>query len=228
MQEPLRKIQIFASQLLEKDFAALSDSGKENLTRMAKAAKRMRELIEDLLAYSHSTLTEQKFKNTHLGAVVEDAKKEHEAMIQEKNAVIEYHQLCDANINPFQFRQVMNNLIGNSLKFSRPGVPPHISIKTTLATGIEFETKNPALSAGVLSPDKIYCHIHFSDNGIGFDPEYKDKIFEVFKRLHSKDDYAGTGIGLAIVKKIIENHSGVIIATGELDKGAVFDIYVPA
>ena len=120
----------------------------------------------------------------------------------------------------------MENLIGNSLKFSRTGHAPVIKIKSGIATGQEFETQHPVLTPGVLTPDKKYLHISISDNGIGFEPDYKEKIFEVFKRLHSKDEYVGTGIGLAIVKKVIENHSGIILATGEVDKGATFDIYV--
>ena len=136
-------------------------------------------------------------------------------------ATIEATELGDANIIPFQFRQLMHNLIGNSLKFSTPDNPPHIKIKSETANGINLQ--NPHLS-----PQKKYCHISISDNGIGFESQYSEKIFEVFQRLHGKNEYNGTGIGLSIVKKIVENHEGLITATSELNKGATFDIYIPA
>ena len=120
----------------------------------------------------------------------------------------------------------MNNLIGNALKFSKPNVPPHITIKSIIAPGSMLQNENSELK-GRLSQQKKYCHISISDNGIGFDPRYKDQIFEVFQRLYGKDEYPGTGIGLAIVKKIVENHSGIITARSEIDKGASFDIYIP-
>ena len=128
--------------------------------------------------------------------------------------------LCQLSIIPFQFRQLLHNLLSNSLKFSRPDQPPHIIIKNRIANGAEFE------SAGLLEKRK-YCHISVSDNGIGFDQQYSDKIFEVFQRLHGNAEYDGTGIGLAIVKKIVENHNGIITAQSELNKGATFDIYIP-
>jgi signal transduction histidine kinase len=158
---------------------------------------------------------------------VKEVEDELEEMIHEKKGVIETTHLGEANVNPSQFRQVINNLITNALKFSRPGVPPHIAIKSTIAEGSQLQNENPDLSGSSLSPNKNYCHINFTDNGIGFDPQYKDKIFEVFQRLHDENSYSGTGIGLAIVKKIVEYHNGIITATGEVNKGARFDIYIP-
>ena len=114
----------------------------------------------------------------------------------------------------------MHNLIGNALKFSKPEASPHITVTSGIVDGSSLDIPG-------LSPQKQYCHLSVSDNGIGFNPEYKDRIFEVFQRLHSKEQYKGTGIGLAIVKKIIENHNGVITATGEINKGARFDMYIP-
>ena len=110
--------------------------------------------------------------------------------------------------------------MGNSLKFSVDGRAPHIKISSEKDKGVRFGNKT-------LSSDMMYCHIQYTDNGIGFEDEYKEKIFEVFQRLHEKNKYQGTGIGLAIVKKIVENHHGVISAKGELYKGATFDIYLP-
>lgn len=140
--------------------------------------------------------------------------------LEQKGATIETSDLCELSIIPFQFRQLLHNLLSNSLKFSRPGQPPHITIKNRIVHGAEVE------SGGFLEERK-YCNISVSDNGIGFDQQYSDKIFEVFQRLHGRAEYDGTGIGLAIVKKIVENHNGIITARGELNKGATFDIYIP-
>ena len=128
--------------------------------------------------------------------------------------------MCHVPIIPFQFRQLMQNLIGNALKFTKPGVPPEIIIKSKITKGEQLENK-------LLTYEQDYCHISVCDNGIGFEPEYADRIFEVFQRLHGKEEYSGTGIGLAIVKKIVGNHNGIIIAKGELNKGATFDIFIP-
>ena len=115
----------------------------------------------------------------------------------------------------------MYNLISNALKFSKPGVSPHIIIKSRIEKGNKLNNQS-------LSPEKTYCHITIKDNGIGFESHFSERIFEVFQKLHGKDIYAGTGIGLAIVKKIVENHNGIITATSKLNKGATFDIYIPA
>ena len=141
--------------------------------------------------------------------------------IVEKHATIEATELCPVRIIRFQFRQLMHNLIGNALKFSSPDRPPHIVIKSRMVEGGK-------LTHPQLSPETVYCNISVTDNGIGFEKEYREKIFEVFQRLHSKDEYPGTGIGLAIVKKIVDNHHGIISVTSELNKGARFDIYIPA
>jgi two-component system CheB/CheR fusion protein len=141
--------------------------------------------------------------------------------IQEKHATIDITELGAANVIVFQFRQLMHNLISNALKFSIPDIPPHIIIKSRLVRGSKLNNEN-------LLPKKNYCHISVSDNGIGFDPQYRERIFEVFQRLHGKNKYNGTGIGLAIVKKIVENHNGIVTATSELKHGASFDIYIPA
>jgi len=142
-------------------------------------------------------------------------------VIEEKNAKIDSSNLCTASIIPFQFRQLMYNLLSNALKFSKQDVPAHIMITSTMIKGREESTV-------ALLPEKKYCHIVVKDNGIGFNPEYSERIFDVFQKLHLKEEYIGTGIGLAIVKKIVDNHNGVIYATGEPDKGATFNIYIPA
>ncbi|MFM9950386.1 MAG: ATP-binding protein, partial [Saprospiraceae bacterium] len=220
LQEPLRKIQTFASRILEKEAQNLTEKGKEYFRRMLDAAKRMQTLIEDLLAYSRTGTTENTFEKTDLSDIIEEVKIELKEALLEKEATIETNKSCEIYVIPFQFRQLLHNLISNSLKFSKNGTPPKIKIKSIHAEGRKLKNE-------LLIPDKVYCHISVSDNGIGFEPEFKTRIFEIFQQLHGKDEYEGTGIGLAIVKKIIENHNGVITATGVLNKGARFDIYLP-
>ena len=221
LQEPLRKIQIFATRLIADESKNLSDKGKEYILRMQDAANRMQVLITDLLAYSRTTTSERKFEKSDLNAIIESVKKDFAETIAEKKAIIKVNEMCDADIIPFQFRQLMHNIIGNALKFSKPDLPPHILIKSRIIKGSKVNNQN-------LLPEKDYCHITITDNGIGFEPQYKDHIFELFKRLHDKEKITGTGIGLTIVKKIAENHNGVVTATSELNKGATFDIYIPS
>ncbi len=212
LQEPLRKIQTFSARILERDGSGLSETGKDYFHRMRGAAGRMQRLIEDLLAFSRASTGERKFERVYLNDIVEEVRAELKDSIVEKNAVLEVAQLCETSIIPFQFRQLLHNLIGNSLKFTKPGMPPHIIID----------------SEKVDIDGAYFCHIRLKDNGIGFESQYNERIFEVFQRLHGKSEYVGTGIGLAIVKKIVENHGGFIKATGQVDNGATFDIFIPA
>jgi signal transduction histidine kinase len=221
LQEPLRKIQTFVTIILEKEEQNLSENGKYNFQRMQLAAGRMQQLIDDLLAFSRINTTELKFEKTDLHIIIEEVKAELKDTIQEKHATIEAIELCPANIIPFQFRQLMYNLISNALKFSNPDIRSHIVIRSRIVKGSELNNEK-------FSPEKNYCHITVKDNGIGFESHFSERIFGVFQKLHSKEVYGGTGIGLAIVKKIVENHNGIITATSELNKGATFDIYIPA
>ena len=220
LQEPLRKIQTFAGIILEKENQNLTDKGKDYFQRMQDAAKRMQQLILDLLGFTRINTAERKFERINLSTIIEKVKTACKEDIQEKQATIEATGLCEVNIISFQFHQLIQNLISNALKFSRPGIPPHIIIKSDIDEGSQFPNKK-------LSPRKKYCHIIFTDNGIGFDQQYNEQIFEVFQRLHGREEYTGTGIGLAIVKKIVENHNGIVTATGSPGKGARFDIYIP-
>lgn len=222
MQEPLRKLQTFAGIVLEKENQNLSDNGKNYFRLMQQSAERMQQLIRDLLAFSHISAAERKFENTDLNIIIEEVKKELKDEIAEKHAVIEVKEVCDVHIIPFQFRQLLHNIIGNALKFAKPQTPPLIKISSR---NIKYEKLKKIVG---LPPRKEYCHISITDNGIGFEKEFNTKIFEVFQKLHGKDEYSGTGIGLAIVKKIVDNHKGIITATGEVNKGATFNIYLPA
>ena len=221
LQEPLRKIQTFVTIILENENKNLSEKGKYNFQRMQLAAGRMQQLIDDLLAFSRINTTDHQFEKTDLNLIIEEVKNELRDTMQEKHASIEVKEICPANIIPFQFRQLMYNLISNALKFSNPDIPAHIIVNSSIVNGGDPDNQ-------YFSPEKKYCHITVKDNGIGFEPHFNERIFGVFQKLHSKEVYAGTGIGLAIVKKIVENHKGIITATSELNKGATFDIYIPA
>ncbi|KAF2328766.1 PAS domain S-box protein [Flavobacterium ginsenosidimutans] len=220
LQEPLRKIQTFASQIIEKESENLSENGKDKFKRMQNAAQRMQTLINDLLAYSRTNAHERTFIKTDLSQIIEEVKEDLTEELEQKNAIIEIKQTCHVDIIPFQFKQLLYNLISNSLKFSNPEIPIVIKIESKTELGKDLENEK-------LIPAKKYCHVKVSDNGIGFEAQYNKKIFEVFQRLHGRDRYNGTGIGLAIVKKIVENHNGIITASGIQNEGAAFDIYIP-
>lgn len=220
LQEPLRKIRTLASRIIDVESENLSEKGHFYFNLMQDSAGRMQTLISDLLSFSKLNNVEKKFETTDLNNLIRIVKSNLADVIEEKQATFEISDFCEVDVIVFQFKQLLSNLITNALKFSRPGVPPHIIIKCDKAKGKEFNVDG-------LLPDIEYCHITFSDNGIGFEPKYSEKIFEVFQRLHQKEDYPGTGIGLATVRKIVNNHNGVITATSQLDKGATFHIYLP-
>lgn len=220
LQEPLRKIQTFASRLADLDEQNISANAKTYLTRIEVAAKRMQNLIQDLLTYSRTNSAERVFTTVNLDEIAEEVISDFSDRIEEKKATVHYDFLGEATLIQFQFRQLLHNLIGNALKFSRKGVPPVVEL--TLS-----KIKGNKINQTVEFPDKMYHHFKISDNGIGFDNIYKDRIFEVFQRLNTESEFSGTGIGLAIVKKIVENHKGIIMVSSEKDKGSVFDIYIP-
>jgi signal transduction histidine kinase len=129
--------------------------------------------------------------------------------------------MCHAYIIPFQFKQLLNNLISNSLKFAKTMKSPHVVITSELVKG-ELVEGEPGLS-----PKTTYCHLRVQDRGIGFQQKYADKIFQLFQRVHGKSELQGTGIGLAIVKKIVDNHNGIVRASSVPDRGSTFDIFIP-
>ena len=220
LQEPLRKIKNFSAILLSEEQEKLSVNGKDYLQRMNDTARRMQQLIEDLLAFSRVKNSLNTPGKTDLNIVVRDLVLDFKDELEEKQATIHVGKLCELNVIGFQFRQLIFNLITNSLKFADSRRKPAITITCNIAPGATLGNKS-------LAPATSYCHLSVADNGIGFDPQYKDRIFEVFQRLHEYDEYKGTGIGLAICKRIVENHHGVITATGKLNKGATLDIYIP-
>lgn len=219
LQEPLRKIQAFASRILEKEHQNLSAAGQDYFSRMQEAARRMQLLIQDLLAYSRTNTKEKELVLTNLNVLVAGVMDDLEQQIQETGSTINMGDLPELEVIPFQFRQLFTNLIANSLKFRRTDVPLVIDIRSEKVKGSEIGQDSAA--------DDYYYRVTVEDNGIGFDNTYHERIFDVFQRLHTKQEYEGTGIGLAICKKIVENHRGFITATGEPGAGAKFMIYLP-
>ncbi|GAA0878832.1 hypothetical protein GCM10009119_18000 [Algoriphagus jejuensis] len=220
LQEPLRKIQTFASRIVEKEHENLSDKGRDLFARMQRSAEQMQALINDLLAYSRTNTAEHVYQKVNLATVIDKIKQDLSEELEEKNAEIIVQNPVEVNVIHFQFHQLFYNLISNSIKFSHPDRALHLSITTEKVNESNLPTKN-------LPQDKDYWHISIRDNGIGFESEYNERIFGLFQRLHGKSEYKGTGIGLSIVKKIAENHNGLITAKGEIGKGATFDIYLP-
>ena len=220
LQEPLRKIQTFTNHITESETDNLSEKGKDYFRRIQKSAARMRQLIDDLLSYSRANDTNIKFETVNLNKFIKELTADFLDDVNFQHAVIDVNAPCNAMVITFQFRQLISNLISNALKFKKENVAPHITITAKTEKGSKLVNEK-------MLEDKNYCHIKIKDNGIGFEPRYSEKIFEVFQRLHGRAEYEGTGIGLAIVKKIVENHHGIITATSNLNEGAVFDIYLP-
>jgi len=220
LQEPLRKIQTFISRLEGKELDNLSDNGKLYIDRIKTSASRMRSLIDDLLQYSRTNRSETSMELSNINELIDTAKHDLAEVIEEKKAVISVDILPEMKVIPFQIKQLFLNLISNSLKYSKEDVPPVITITYS-------KTKVSQMPWVKSVRHKSYHTITVSDNGIGFDPSYAEKIFVLFNRLHSKGTYSGTGIGLSICKKIMTNHNGFIQAEGTLNEGATFTVYLP-
>jgi len=215
LKEPLRKIQIFTKML--KEF--LDDEKALNYAdRAIGSAERMAALISDLLHYSRLS-SDAIPEKTDLNFLVQEVLSDLEYIAEEKNAVIEIENLPVIKGVPSQLRQVFQNLISNSLKFSKENVPPLIEIKSEVVAEKEFNSE--------VSPTGKFCRITVQDNGIGFDESYVHKIFIIFQSLNDRNAYEGTGIGLAIAKKIIEKHNGLITATSQIGIGSKFIILLP-
>ncbi|HZY82277.1 MAG TPA: PAS domain S-box protein [Cyclobacteriaceae bacterium] len=220
LQEPLRKIQTFSSRIMEVDEGKLSQKGIDYFNRIQNAAQRMRLLIDDLLSYSRANTAERKYEKTDLNKIIKDVLEDLENIIDEKKAVVECGSMPVMDVIPFQFHQLLLNLLSNSLKFIRPNSTPYILIRSSTVPA----NKVPGLQKKV---SELYHHISVADNGIGFNQDYSQRIFDVFQRLHGREEYPGTGIGLAICKKIVENHYGTIAAEAKPGSGATFHIYIP-
>ena len=227
LQEPLRKIQSFAD-LLKGQYAAQLGEGIDFLERMNTAASRMSTLIKDLLAFSRISTQQENKEPVALSQIIHDALNDLELTIQETGAIIEVDPLPVVQGNSSQLGQLFQNLLSNALKFRRTDpsgtvVIPLIQVKThkLAANALPAVSVKPSRSAAA------YHCINVTDNGIGFDQKYVDRIFQVFQRLHGRNEYAGTGIGLAICEKVVTNHGGAITASSQPGSGATFSIYLP-
>jgi PAS domain S-box-containing protein len=219
LQEPLRKIKIFAYRIEDELQFGNVENALKFLSKVTTSSERMTTLITDLLNYSRLSKESLKFEKIDLNTVLDEVLEDFEVLIQQKNATIYKEDLPVVKGNAIQLNQLFYNLISNALKFSKDNFPPTLRIECRKA-----ETE--ALRSLRL-PKKNYYELSFSDNGIGFSKKFAHQIFEIFQRLHSKDHYPGTGIGLALSKKVVQNHGGGIVAESEEGSGSVFKVYLP-
>lgn len=222
LQEPLRKIQTFCNLINTGTNEELPTSTRDYFQRILRASTRMQNLISSLLNYSRMNSRGMEFEMTDLNNVLDDASNNIREMLEESQTVIEHEPLPVIPCVPMQINQLFTNLILNSIKYKTADTAPLIRISAHLAQSGEIN------SPDAVRDDTNYWRITFTDNGIGFEQQYADKIFELFQRLHSRFEYEGTGIGLAICKKIVQNHKGFIYADGKPGLGASFVIYLPS
>jgi len=207
LQEPLRKIQAFSDRLMMKCGPAIDDTGRDYLARMLNAAARMRRLIDDLLMFSRVASKARPFEPVSLATVAAEVVSDLEVRLEQSAGRVEVGPLPALDADPTQMRQLLQNLIGNALKFRRPEVPPLVGVWGDQSNG--------------------HVHLNVADNGIGFDEKYADRIFQVFQRLHGRAEYEGSGIGLAVCRKIAERHGGGISARSTPGVGSTFTITLP-
>ncbi len=218
LQEPLRKIQIFSSLLAEKKNDMAPDSQKY-LKKIIDSSSRMKNLIVDILQYSKLSTNQLNLEWTNLNDIVSELREDFELIIKEKNANLQVEHLPEIEVNKGQIRQVFQNILGNALKFTRKDTEPLIQITCRKIQDRSFDSRDDV--------NGNYVLIKIMDNGIGFDVKFLENIFALFERLHSKDIFEGTGIGLAIAKKIVEKHKGMITASSIEGKGSEFSIILP-
>jgi two-component system sensor kinase FixL len=221
LQEPLRKIRTFGDRLATSCAAALDPTGRECLERMQTAAERMQSLIQGLLTLSRVTTKGQEFVPVDLAAVAAEVVSDLEVQIQQVQGRVELGRLPSIMADPLQIRQLLQNLIGNALKFRREDEPPVVRVHARFVGDREGRPARDALAGE-------QCRLVVEDNGVGFEEKYAERIFGVFQRLHTREAYPGTGIGLAICKKIAERHGGSIAARSTPGQGAVFTVLLPA
>jgi two-component system sensor kinase FixL len=220
LQEPLRKIRAFGDRLKTKCEGLLDDTGRECVQRMQNAAGRMQELIDGLLALSRVTTSGRDFVRVDLSGVAREVVSDLETQIERVSGRVEVGSLPTIQADPLQMRQLLQNLIGNALKFRRAEEAPIVTVEGRF---LDRDRRRERHSAA-----NDQCRITVTDNGIGFDEQYRERIFGIFQRLHPRDVYEGTGMGLALCRKIAEHHGGVITAHSTPGKGSVFEVLLPA
>lgn len=217
LQEPLRKIRAFGDRLKMKCDAALPVEGMDYLERMQNAAARMQTLIADLLTFSRVISRTEPFVEVDLGLVTREVLSDLEVRVEKVGATVTVGELPKIQADPMQMQQLLQNLIGNALKFQPPGVRPQVQITACLVEPTdEYSTGGSLL-----------CELTVQDNGIGFEEKYLEKIFAVFQRLHNRQEYEGTGIGLAVCRRIVDRHGGSITARSKPGEGATFIVLLP-
>jgi signal transduction histidine kinase len=222
LQEPIRKIHLFSDRLQQKLLDRIDFDDRHLFERLQKAAERMQLLINDLLEYSHVSIQPREQEEIDLNDKVNKVIDDLEINIKEKDAVIEVDQLPTVKGYRRQLQQLFHNLIGNAVKYSKAGIAPHVHIFSRQVHGKDIDLELPESERS-----KNFYEIIVKDNGIGFEKEYSEKIFQIFHRLHGKAEYSGTGLGLSIVKRVIENHKGYITVESQPGEGSVFKVYLP-
>ncbi|MCI0366114.1 MAG: ATP-binding protein [Phycisphaerales bacterium] len=220
LQEPLRKIRAFGDRLKDKVESGKAAEGRDYMERMQNAAARMQTLINDLLTFSRVISATQPFVPVDLAAVTREVLGDLEVRIEQTKAKVEVGELPTIDADPMQMRQLLQNVIGNALKFQTPGTAPVVKIAAKVM-------KEPFANAAEPTPGDEICEITIQDNGIGFDEKYIDKIFAMFQRLHGRSEYEGTGVGLAVCRRITDRHGGTISAKSKPGEGATFIIHLP-
>jgi PAS domain S-box-containing protein len=222
LQEPLRKIITYSGILRSDYYDIIDQKGQTYINKMQSSSSRMRDLINDILQYSELSHNDILFELTDLQSIIKEIISDFEIVIKETNAeIIIENELPVIEANAIQMRQLLQNIISNSLKFIKPGVLPQIRITSEILYGKEIEGTDERVL------NEKFLVIKISDNGIGFNQDYASKIFTIFQRLNNNSLYKGTGIGLAICKKIIETHHGFITAESKMKEGAIFTIAIP-
>jgi two-component system, LuxR family, sensor kinase FixL len=221
LQEPLRKIQTFADDLAENSIATLSEENLDTLKRIQSAAGRMQRLINDLLSLSRITSRAQPFIQVNLNNVASEVLSDLEVRLKETGGRVDIGEIPTIEAEALQMRQLFQNLIGNALKFNSPGRAPVVSVHAELIGGKERLAGSSEAQAQQL------CQITIEDNGIGFEEKYVDRIFAMFQRLHGRNEYVGTGMGLAICRRIAEHHGGTITAQSRPGVGSTFTVTIP-
>ena len=220
LQEPLRKVQAFGDRLKAVCSKYLGVEGRDYLERMHAAAKRMQILIDDLLVFSRVTTKANPFEPVDLGKVVSEVLSDLEVRVQQSGGRVEVGELPTIDADSLQMRQLFQNLIGNALKFHQEGKAPLVKVRS------QFVSSQPSRMTSERQAGE-FCQIEVEDNGIGFDEKYLDRIFVVFQRLHGRSAYEGTGVGLAICRKIVDRHCGSITAKSAPGQGSTFIVTLP-
>jgi signal transduction histidine kinase len=218
LQEPLRKIRMFSDRLYSRYQDSIDDESKLYINRIQHSAESMQNLIKDILTFSKISIEQEAFRETNLHDVLNEVLVDISGYIKEKNATVIVGELPTLHVNQGLIKPLFQNIIHNALKYSKKDLAPLIKVHSRYCTDDDDEQKDAS---------RKFCRIYIEDNGIGFEQKYAEQIFGMFKRLHSKNDFEGTGIGLALCKKIVEEHGGFISAKSSVDQGSTFIISLP-